>query len=151
MQHMRPMARALCRASLKSAKYHLFAFVVRDGYVCVFSDIVKRRSFRATIATWFFFGRAMARVRLHYLQIAVPLDCKIDQMRLSLLVKLDRLIIGSILRSKLVFLINDPAAIECIPRLRGFWVRVLSFVTRGNCSQHSAECVDIDNESNQVP
>jgi hypothetical protein len=54
----------------------------------------------------------------------------------SLLVKLDRLIIGLILRSKLVFLISDPAAHPTFGLLRG---------------QHSAECVDIDNESNQVP
>jgi hypothetical protein len=58
------------------------------------------------------------------------------------LVKLDRLIIGLILRSKLVFLI--------IVRLR------IAFI-EGAClyrqlrRQHSAECVDIDNESNQVP
>ena len=59
-----------------------------------------------------------------------------------LLAKLDRLAIGSILRSKLVFLINV--------RLR------IAFI-EGAClhgqlrRQHSAECVDIDNESNQVP
>ena len=58
------------------------------------------------------------------------------------LVKLDRLIIGLILRSKLVFLISV--------RLR------IAFI-EGAClygqlrRQHSAECVDIDNESNQVP
>jgi hypothetical protein len=57
----------------------------------------------------------------------------------SLLVKLDRLITGSILRSKLVFLINvQPHAAN-------------RFRPRGNCGLHSAECVDIDNESNQVP
>ena len=56
--------------------------------------------------------------------------------------KLDRLAIGPILRSKLVFLI--------IVRLR------IAFI-EGACRnwqlrrQHSAECVDIDNESNQVP
>ena len=62
---------------------------------------------------------------------------------MTLLAKLDRLAIGSILRSKLVFLINDPAAHSihrgCVP------------LTGQLCGQHSAECVDIDNESNQVP
>ncbi len=59
-----------------------------------------------------------------------------------LLAKLDRLAIGTILRSKLVFLVNV--------RLR------IAFI-EGACPdrqlrrQHSAECVDIDNESNQVP
>ena len=60
--------------------------------------------------------------------------------------KLDRLAVGSILRSKLVFLVNV--------RLRDMRLsraRLLSFVAGGNRSQHSAECVDIDNESNQVP
>ena len=55
---------------------------------------------------------------------------------MPLLVKLDRLIIGLILRSKLVFLINDPAVRHAFGDV---------------CGQHSAECVDIDNESNQVP
>jgi len=59
-----------------------------------------------------------------------------------LLAKLDRLAIGTILRSKLVFLVNV--------RLR------IAFI-EGACPngqlrrQHSAECVDVDNESNQVP
>jgi len=57
-----------------------------------------------------------------------------------LLAKLDRLAIGSILRSKLVFLIIVR------PRV------VFGFTAgEGQCGQHSAECVDIDNESNQVP
>ena len=55
-----------------------------------------------------------------------------------LLAKLDRLAIGSILRSKLVFLVNV--------RLR--FPRSFVNVVRGI---HSAECVDIDNESSQVP
>ena len=53
------------------------------------------------------------------------------------LVKLDRLIIGLILRSKLVFLIMS-SRMQHSSRMRV-------------CGQHSAECVDIDNESNQVP
>ena len=59
-----------------------------------------------------------------------------------LLAKLDRLAIGTILRSKLVFLIS---------------VRLRIALIEGAClngrlrRQHSAECVDIDNESNQVP
>ena len=54
--------------------------------------------------------------------------------------KPDRLAIGSILRSKLVFLVNVRS---CDTR------RNLGF---DNCAaMHSAECVDIDNESNQVP
>jgi hypothetical protein len=56
--------------------------------------------------------------------------------------KLDRLAIGPILRSKLVFLI--------IVRLRIVLIEgaCLNWQLR---RQHSAECVDIDNESNQVP
>ncbi len=64
-----------------------------------------------------------------------------------LLAKLDRLAIGSILRSKLVFLISVRLSIG-IHRgcaLQGF--RSLEQVG----GIHSAECVDIDNESNQVP
>jgi hypothetical protein len=53
----------------------------------------------------------------------------------SLLAKPDRLVIGSILRSKTGLSNQCPAA-----RFFG-----------SGCSQHSAECVDIDNESNQVP
>ncbi len=54
-----------------------------------------------------------------------------------LLAKLDRLAIGSILRSKLVFLVNVRPRLEAkASTMRGM---------------HSAECVDIDNESNQVP
>jgi hypothetical protein len=62
------------------------------------------------------------------------------------LVKLDRLIIGLILRSKLVFLI--------IVRLRIAFIEGACFqisICRQLRRQHSAECVDIDNESNQVP
>ncbi len=66
---------------------------------------------------------------------------------MSLLVKLDRLIIGLILRSKLVFLISvQPHAAAFIEGAR----RSNSF-ERQVCGLHSAECVDIDNESNQVP
>ena len=68
-----------------------------------------------------------------------------------LLAKLDRLAIGSILRSKLVFLINVRpriAFVECACP----GVSIARFESRGKCAdQHSAECVDIDNESNQVP
>jgi hypothetical protein len=56
----------------------------------------------------------------------------------SLLVKLDRLITGSILRSKLVFLIMSCRTL------------VLE-QSEASVRIHSAECVDIDNESNQVP
>jgi hypothetical protein len=56
--------------------------------------------------------------------------------------KLDRLAIGPILRSKLVFLI--------IVRLRIALIEGAS-LNRQLRRQHSAECVDIDNESNQVP
>ena len=65
---------------------------------------------------------------------------------MSFLVKLDRLIIGLILRSKLVFLINVRLRIAFIEGAR-FEVSI----SRQLCGQHSAECVDIDNESNQVP
>ena len=59
------------------------------------------------------------------------------------LAKLDRLAIGSILRSKLVFLVNVRLLQSHSSRMRAF---------NGSCGrQHSAECVDIDNESNQVP
>ena len=57
-----------------------------------------------------------------------------------LLAKLDRLAIGTILRSKLVFLVNVR------PRDTR---RDLGLDNRA--AMHSAECVDIDNESNQVP
>jgi hypothetical protein len=63
-----------------------------------------------------------------------------------LLVKLDRLIIGLILRSKLVFLIivqPHAASVE--------GARSMVSTVKQVCGLHSAECVDIDNESNQVP
>jgi len=63
-----------------------------------------------------------------------------------LLAKLDRLAIGSILRSKLVFLISVQAHAAFIEGAR-FEVSTSQQV----CGLHSAECVDIDNESNQVP
>jgi len=62
------------------------------------------------------------------------------------LVKLDRLIIGLILRSKLVFLIIVRPHIAFIEG-----VRFEISISRQLCGLHSAECVDIDNESNQVP
>ena len=62
------------------------------------------------------------------------------------LAKLDRLAIGLILRSKLVFLIIVRPYIAFIEGAR-FGVSI-SRQLRG---VHSAECVDIDNESNQVP
>jgi len=85
---------------------------------------------------------------------------------MSLLVKLDRLIIGLILRSKLVFLISvqpHAAFIEGARlgfRIRGKCADYILFIegarfeisiSRQVCGLHSAECVDIDNESNQVP
>ena len=60
--------------------------------------------------------------------------------------KLDRLAIGSILRSKLVFLIIVRPYIAFIEGAR-FEVSI----SRQLYGLHSAECVDIDNESNQVP
>ena len=63
-----------------------------------------------------------------------------------LLAKLDRLAIGSILRSKLVFLISVRPRAAFIEGAR-FEVSTSKQV----CGLHSAECVDIDNESNQVP
>jgi hypothetical protein len=62
------------------------------------------------------------------------------------LAKLDRLAIGSILRSKLVFLI---IVRPCIAFIEGARFEVST--SRQLYGQHSAECVDIDNESNQVP
>ena len=62
------------------------------------------------------------------------------------LAKLDRLAIGLILRSKLVFLISVQPHAAFIEGAR-FETSVLRQV----CGQHSAECADIDNESNQVP
>ncbi len=69
--------------------------------------------------------------RLHFLQdIGFRHIARSAGAQHPLLVTLDRIAIGSILRSKLVFLIIvQPRAIR---------------------GQHSAECVDIDNESNQV-
>jgi hypothetical protein len=63
-----------------------------------------------------------------------------------LLAKLDRLAIGSILRSKLVFLISVRPRIAFIEG-----ARCEVSASRQVCGLHSAECVDIDNESNQVP
>ena len=109
---------------------------------CVISDIVKRRSIRVGSCEQSrdpslspgHFRRSLSAVR----QTA---SCK-----MILLAKLDRLAIGTILRSKLVFLIS---------------VRPQQSIHRGcalgisypqqMCGIHSAECVDIDNESNQVP
>ena len=65
---------------------------------------------------------------------------------MSLLMKLDRLIIGLILRSKLVFLI---IVRPCIAFIEG--ARFGVSTSRQLYGLHSAECVDIDNESNQVP
>jgi hypothetical protein len=62
------------------------------------------------------------------------------------LAKLDRLAIGLILRSKLVFLIIVRPYMALIEGAR-FGISI----SRQVCGQHSAECVDIDNESNQVP
>ena len=65
---------------------------------------------------------------------------------MSLLVKLDRLIIGLILRSKLVFLISVQPHAAFIEG-----ARLRASILKQVCGLHSAECVDIDNESNQVP
>ena len=62
------------------------------------------------------------------------------------LAKLDRLAIGLILRSKLVFLISvQPHAAFIEGARHGI------SIPWQVCGLHSAECVDIDNESNQVP
>ena len=63
-----------------------------------------------------------------------------------LLAKLDRLAIVSILRSKLVFLISVRPRIAFIEG-----ARFEASASEQVCGVHSAECVDIDNESNQVP
>jgi hypothetical protein len=62
------------------------------------------------------------------------------------LAKLDRLAIGLILRSKLVFLISVQPHAAFIED-----ARLSISIGRQVCGLHSAECVDIDNESNQVP
>ena len=62
------------------------------------------------------------------------------------LAKLDRLAIGLILRSKLVFLIFVRPYVAFIEGAR-FGISIPKHL----CGLHSAECVDIDNESNQVP
>ena len=62
------------------------------------------------------------------------------------LAKLDRLAIGLILRSKLVFLISVQPHAAFIED-----ARLQTLVFWQVCGLHSAECVDIDNESNQVP
>ena len=62
------------------------------------------------------------------------------------LAKLDRLAIGLILRSKLVFLISVQPHAAFIED-----ARPMVSIMRQVCGLHSAECVDIDNESNQVP
>ena len=85
----------------------------------------------------------------HYLRDISALAHRDDErvVNILLLVKLDRLIIGLILRSKLVFLISVRPRHSHSSR-----VRALKFRLRKQmCGMHSAECVDIDNESNQVP
>jgi hypothetical protein len=68
---------------------------------------------------------------------------------MTLLAALDRTAIGSILRSKLVFLIMSKLlAFALIEGARAQGTSV--FWGRGS-GIHSAECVDIDDESNQVP
>jgi hypothetical protein len=62
------------------------------------------------------------------------------------LAKLDRLAIGLILRSKLVFLISVQPHAAFIEG-----ARLEVWTSWQVCGLHSAECVDIDNESNQVP
>jgi len=80
--------------------------------------------------------RASDCATLHYLWIISALAHReICGLQMVLLAKPDRLVIGSILRSKLVFLVN-------VRPHRPAWEL---------CGMHSAECVDIDNESNQVP
>jgi hypothetical protein len=84
---------------------------------------------------------------IHYLRDNERFDiARCSRRAASLLVKLDRLITGSILRSKLVFLISVQPHAAFIEDAR-FRISV----RRQVCGLHSAECVDIDNESNQVP
>ena len=64
-----------------------------------------------------------------------------------LLARLDRVAIGPILRSKLVFLIS--VRLHIFAFIEG--ARFEAFVSQQVCGIHSAECVDIDDESNQVP
>ena len=108
-----------------------------DEVACVISDIVKRRSIRvldrgkhrkdAARA----FSDAISRS-------FVASRRKMARDKTILLVTLDRIAIGPILRSNLVFLIN----VSCVAFLHPKTKRR---------RPHSAECVDIDNESNQVP
>lgn len=74
---------------------------------------------------------------VHYLQVNTARGHRkvVRRANVTLLATLDRIAIGSILRSKLVFLIN-------VRRRHR---------PSGRAGVHSAECVDIDNESNQVP
>ncbi len=67
---------------------------------------------------------------------------------MTLLAALDRTAIGSILRSKLVFLIMSKLLAFAL--IEGARLRDFGLAGRGG-SMHSAECVDIDDESNQVP
>ena len=61
-------------------------------------------------------------------------------------VKLDRLAVGMILKQEMVFLISVQPHAAFIEGAR-FEISI----SRQVCGLHSAECVDIDNESNQVP
>ena len=111
---------------------------------CVLSDIVKRRSVRVRITYDSLMAVVVIRAR-----ISDPFEFihrKMDEGEWVLSVKLDRLTAGSILRSKLVFLIivqPHAASVE--------GARLMVSTVKQVCGQHSAECVDIDNESNQVP
>lgn len=107
---------------------------------CGISDIVKRRSIRVGSCEQ---SRGPSQSPGHFRRslIARCAGCK-----MTLSAKLDRLAVGSILRSKLVFLISVRPIHSHSSR-----VRVRDLDPQQMFGMHSAECVDIDNESNQVP
>ena len=133
---------AVGSARSSSAKHHFACASSHQNGTCGISDIVKRRSIRAGSRSTSQDGHCGS---LHYLRIIFRrpfvvrrAGCKNDLCwRL-----LDRNAIGPILRSKLVFLISIRPYAAFIEGARS---------QEQTYGQHSAECVDIDNESNQVP
>jgi hypothetical protein len=107
-------------SSVKKLSHRFPAY--RRRIMCVLSDIVKRRSFRAE--------RKVTSVMLRF---AHSPNVSATQVAGNvMLMKLDRLIIGSVL-SKLVFLISDPAeriGAGTQPQLRIAFLRIAVRITR---------------------
>src|SRR5262249_37772070 len=84
-----------------------------DEVACVISDIVKRRSIRVLDRKRHSFGNARRASQRRYLQIVRCNHRKMVRGKTILLVTLDRIAIGPILRSNLVFLISVSCNTRC--------------------------------------